>query len=597
MHHVLDYCFKQLNGQLAGLVIATSLLFSANALAIPVVDIHNRQAVQELYNSVYLASNGVNAQWTGNVAACEAGDTSIAYKNAVLQRINYFRSMSGVGADIQFSEEMNRKARLAALMMSANRNLSHQPPDSWVCYSADGAEAAGQANLGLGTHGYEAITLLMEDFGANNTLVGHRRWIYYPQTRVMGTGDIVPTTVFGARTSHATVVEDENLFAARPATRDGFVSWPPPGYVPYPLVFSRWSLSYANADFSNAVIKMTDSAGNPVNLDIIYRSNPPVPGRISAPENTIVWEPSVNPVSAAGRSDVDYTVTVRNVVLDGVDKTFEYTVTAFDPSIAQAVSSAQPQPFLASGTLSVNHQWQLVTSPNESKQPVMIVSSPTLNGGQPGVMQIDNEAGNGNIRIRFREWDYLDKIHAMESVDYLMLEPGSYVLNDGTVAQVGRFSISGTRSWKAIHFQNSFNEPPHVFVNLQTARGGDTATLQVRNINARAFEVSLNEQESKNGSGHIEEEAAYIAIYHPQNTGRLKFINTMNNVLYTLQNIQLSHLWSDVFGYRIKLEEEQSKDAETFHVTENVDVLLIDGKLFTQIVSAIGGDPVAIRQQ
>lgn len=579
------------------LILAIGLLFSSYAWALSVVDIHDRQLVRQLYNTVYLASNGIKAEWTGNVASCDAGMTSDEYNTAVLQRINYFRSMSGVDANIIFDDDMNRKARAAALMMSANQSLSHHPPDTWDCYSADGDEAAGQSNLGLGTHGYEAITLLMKDPGSNNISVGHRRWIYYPQTKVMGTGDIVPSS-FSPTFAHASIVQDENVFATRPATRDGFVSWPPPGFVPYQLVFPRWSLSYANADFSEATVSMTNMQGDHIDVDIIYRSNPPSNKFISAPSNTISWEPAVNADVVADGNDVEYNVVVENVVLNDAVQTFQYTVTAIDPSVMLAPNlPVEPEPFLQVGAVEINHHWQMLDVPENLKNPVLIAGVPTQNGIQPGVVQVQNESNQSDIKIRFREWNYLDKIHATESIAYLMVEEGVHQLSDGTVIQAGRFSISGTVKWNTILFADGFENVPRVFVSLQSANGADTATLRIRNVTMDSFDVSINEQENLNTSGHTQESAAYIAFFHPQNSGTIKINSALTEIQYSIEQIQLNHRWSDAFGYSIKLEEEISRDMETFHTFENVDLLSIDNKLFGQSVSYIGADPVSLRRQ
>jgi hypothetical protein len=579
------------------LVVCWSL--SLSVWALPVVDIHDRQAVQRLYNRFYLSSNGIVAQWNGNVAACNAGDTSAVYKNAVLQRINYFRSMSGVAANIKFDAGLNRKAREAALMMSANRLLSHQPLLSWTCYSAVGAEAAGESNLGLSTHGYQAISLLMEDPGEENVSVGHRRWIYYPQTQVMGIGDIVPSSV-NEVPAHASVVQDDNLFTARPATRDGFVSWPPPGFVPYQLVFPRWSFSYANADFSNAIVSMSNTQGEPIAVNIIYRSEPPEPGFMTAPEKTISWEPMLNPGIALTDIDVAYQVIVENVMLNGAPQRFQYTVTAIDPSVvvnSDLPTQSERQPLMLTGTVTVGHRWQNLDFPQNMAQPIVITGAPTANGLQPGAMQIQNQSSSSAIQIRFREWDYLDNIHTSESVDYLMMEEGVYLLPDGTLIQVGRFPISGINNWTTVQFSNRFRKAPHVFVNLQTARDPDVAAIRVRNINPQSFDVSLFEQESLMTSGHGQEIVGYVAIEHPQNAGVLNFNGSLAASHYSLARTQLDHRWSDVFGHRIKLEEEQSQDAETIHALENVDVLSVGDKLFTQIVSDFGLDSVLIRRQ
>ncbi len=236
-------------------------------------------------------------------------------------RINYFRAMAGVPADIQLSDVFNAKAQAAALMMSANRQLSHSPPPTWECYSTEGAEAAGSSNLFLGVYGWNAIDGYVRDPGSGNYFVGHRRWVLYPQTKIMGTGDIPPADGYPA--SNALWVFDGNTFGPRPETREEFVAWPPPGYVPYQVVFPRWSFAYAGADFfSSTSVSMRSNSGNiPVEIQ------PVVDGY---GENTLVWEPQTA-FGAQPASDTTYSVFVRDVMVGGDQRDFSYEVTIFDP--------------------------------------------------------------------------------------------------------------------------------------------------------------------------------------------------------------------------------------------------------------------------
>lgn len=76
-------------------------------------------------------------------------------------------------------------------MMLAEGRLSHEPDSNWAGYSSTGRGFAG-SNLGLGhtVGGLGGIDGFMQDPGEQNTEVGHRRWILYPQTRQMGTGNV-----------------------------------------------------------------------------------------------------------------------------------------------------------------------------------------------------------------------------------------------------------------------------------------------------------------------------------------------------------------------------------------------------------------------
>lgn len=295
--------------------------------SVPWVDPSDRRVSKDYFNQVYLASENVPIGWTGDHASCDAGETSAAFREAVTLRINYFRAMAGVPAIIRFSDEYSRKAQQAALMMSVNGQLSHDPPPGWLCYTSDGAEAAGNSNLFLGVYGPEAITGYIYDPGSGNFAVGHRRWILYPQTEWMGSGDIPALGDFWP--SNALWVFDENMWAPRPQTREEFVAWPPPGYVPYQVIFPRWSFAYDEADFSDAIVEMsTGGQGIPVDVKpVVYGYG----------ENTLVWEPDLS-FGAPPPNDIVYDVTVNAVKISGMPYEFTYQVIIFNPgSLSESI--------------------------------------------------------------------------------------------------------------------------------------------------------------------------------------------------------------------------------------------------------------------
>ncbi|MCH9697692.1 MAG: CAP domain-containing protein, partial [Gammaproteobacteria bacterium] len=284
------------------------------------VDIHNRENVRNFYNSVYNASNDIPVDWHGDVSECNAGDSSTTHQNATLRRINFFRAMTGIPSWITFSEAANTKARSAALLASANNALSHYPPASWGCYTPAAAQASASSNIALGVTGPDAITAYIEDAGQHNHSVGHRRWLLYPQTRVMGTGDIQPGSGAG-RNASAINVFDDQYGRIRPQTRDEFVSWPPAGYTPYQLVFPRWSFAIPHADFSQAQVAVIHN-GQRLNLTVY----PPQQGY---GENTLVWE--MHEQLATPGLDRTYQVLISNVLINRrIRRSFNYTVTVFD---------------------------------------------------------------------------------------------------------------------------------------------------------------------------------------------------------------------------------------------------------------------------
>ncbi len=291
----------------------------------------SREAVRSFFNAVYSASEGVPMDSSAQVASCIAGTNGTAFVEAELRRLNWFRAMAGIPASVSFASTNNVRCQQAALMMARNNALNHFPPTSWFCYTSDGALAAQNSNLALGYSGAAAITGYMLDFGPGNTAVGHRRWLLYPQTQIMGGGDVPAQSPYAD--ANATWVFDGHFFDPRPATRTPYVAWPPAGYVPYQVVFPRWSFSYPGANFTNAVITMKS---NGINVSVFKETLQPGFG-----ENTVVWVPmGLDPNNFAtvfpfNGSDTVYTVTISNIV--GMPQTaYTYTVTVFDPAVPGA---------------------------------------------------------------------------------------------------------------------------------------------------------------------------------------------------------------------------------------------------------------------
>ena len=187
-------------------------------------------------------------------------------------------------------------------MMIAEPGLSHTPDPEWACYTSAGAAAAFKSNLALGNAGPSAVVAYVRDGGAGNYDVGHRRWILYPPQAGMATGsnDAV-NTYHGANDLYVFA-----SFGARPAA-PSVVAWPPPAYVPYQLIYDRWSMSLnsaPSASYASATVTMTLDGSN-VPLTVVSRT-------AGYGDTTIVWEPS-GLSFGAGQPDQTVTVTVDGI--------------------------------------------------------------------------------------------------------------------------------------------------------------------------------------------------------------------------------------------------------------------------------------------
>jgi hypothetical protein len=272
---------------------------------------NDRKKALDDYNSNYLGSDLKYSLWDGNINDCVSGLCPQTTNNAVLKRINYFRRLVGLNDNIVWNTSLFPKYQKTALMMKANNQIEHLPPNTWDCWSQEGSDGAATSNLSLGSHSVDAVTGQVRDNGSTNADVGHRRWILYSRQSMMSYGSTDNTMslgVFGIANGHKNTQYPE------------FIAYPPNGYIPFPLLFTRWSCSVPNANMKGAAVVMTGPQGN-VPVKIIANGD-------EYGDPTVVWEPQGLAVPVTG--DFDYTITVSNIV-NAPKTSYTYTVKVFRP--------------------------------------------------------------------------------------------------------------------------------------------------------------------------------------------------------------------------------------------------------------------------
>lgn len=271
----------------------------------PWIDTDDREAVEAAFAGWHGESRS-EVSWTGSYDGCFAGDSSDELRQATIDRVNYFRAMAGVPAVVEEDPKYSHLAQAGALMMSAEGQLSHYPDSDYACFSTDGETAAANSNLYLGRVGPWAVDGYIEDPGEKNIDVGHRITILHPPTTRMGVGHVAGDE--SRYPANVLWVFDDDVFEKDTRVRedDGFVAWPPRGYVPGELVYPRWSFTLDAADFSDAELTMTAN-GQPVPHAVVARLSKD--GEV--PSSVLVWEPSQTVMEAA--EDVTYSVTISGV--------------------------------------------------------------------------------------------------------------------------------------------------------------------------------------------------------------------------------------------------------------------------------------------
>jgi uncharacterized protein YkwD len=307
------------------LVIAWAMAAAAASGQGLVVDTTIRGDVVAFYQAWFDRASWTPPTWSGNAFSCARGDVAAGFRAEALDLLNAYRAMTGLPGDLVWDAVHESKGQRAALMMEANARLAHDwgPPASpydctsdpglYACWTQDGCEAAKSSNIAPVVGDARVLSLWIEDAG-NHATLGDRRWLLSP--RLFGPG-------LGA-TDQYTVLWIFGSTVRPPAPE--VVAWPPPGYVPYPLVYAMWS-------FSVPVLTALD--GSPTVTASVAGSPAPVTATVLPKyyaDSTIGWTfdgglPGVGP----GMPDTPITITVDGLIGLG-QTTYTYEVVVFDPA-------------------------------------------------------------------------------------------------------------------------------------------------------------------------------------------------------------------------------------------------------------------------
>jgi len=276
---------------------------------------------------------------------------------------------------------------------------------------------------------------------------------------------------------------------------------------------------------------------------------------------------------------------------DGVRNLSEYAA-GTDPNDSASKPVIVAEQGLVAG---VTHDWGGITSSGSYANPVVIVTPPSNDDPEKGVIRLRNVTDNG-FDVAFQEWKYLDGIHGSETINYLVMESGREVLPDGTVIEAGTFSVSDLGNFVSKSFSSAFAGKPELFLTVQTYNGADPVTVRARNVTTSGFEAALNEEQASNA--HAAEVVGYIAVYSATGTITLPLLGgeaTATTDYRTLDHNGSAAHWHSVGNLALSLEEESSFDSELNHIPEGISLLTVDGALYAQDVTTNGGDPIALR--
>ncbi len=198
--------------------------------------------------------------WSGDVASCMAGDLSADARTNALRVVNLYRFLANLPA-VTDDPTLDAGDQACALMMRANNMLSHTPPNTWLCWTQAGSDAAGASNIS-GGQAVSSVDAYMIDDG-NPTTLGHRRWMLSNSLGPIGIGG----------TDKASCM---HTLGGTGKAGKAWMAWPAPGVIPLQALTAArgvsvdttgWSIQSENIDLSAAVVTVTlNGVSQPVTL-------------------------------------------------------------------------------------------------------------------------------------------------------------------------------------------------------------------------------------------------------------------------------------------------------------------------------------------
>lgn len=253
-----------------------------------------------------------------------------------------------------------------------------------------------------------------------------------------------------------------------------------------------------------------------------------------------------------------------------------------------------------------DHNQQTIQLDNSYENPIVFALPLSLNENDPAIVRI-TDVQSDSFTAYLQEAEYTDGNHADESFSYLVVEAGTWEMQDGTLLEVGTVDtdLVTTQGWVDINFEADFVEKPAILSQVQTNNESEFVRTRQDRPSIDGFSLSMEEEEAFKNLSHATETLGWLAIEPGQgNWGGLEYQagNTDRKVGHQGYNLNFSQDFDsepslfaslasfygvDSAGLRyenlsntqvdIIVEEDRSLDEEINHVTEIVDFLAISG--------------------
>ena len=260
-------------------------------------------------------------------------------------------------------------------------------------------------------------------------------------------------------------------------------------------------------------------------------------------------------------------------------------------------------------TAALSHVPYTVTLSQSFTNPVVFAQPLSSADAESALVRI-TDVQSDSFTLYVQETSDLDGAHAAETVSYVVLEAGSWELDDGTLLEVGRVATVATvgrlidNHWENVTLSQSFVSTPVTISQVQSASDARFVSTRQQNGNPGGFEVALEGEETASTS-HGTEVVGWLAIeaksgvwsghrYEANYTAEGVGNNWTTNA-FDQGFLQAPRFIAGLAGYaeddsahlryqalesacvKIMVQEDKSEDKEMNHSGEIVSYLVLEG--------------------
>ncbi|WP_319548578.1 hypothetical protein [Desulfogranum marinum] len=144
-----------------------------------------------------------------------------------------------------------------------------------------------------------------------------------------------------------------------------------------------------------------------------------------------------------------------------------------------------------------------------SNTPIVMTTIASINEPETIAGRIRNVSSSG-FQYYFTEQEANANTHTKETVNYLAWEEGNGLI-DAINVEASYTANAITHDWEYVDFQNTTEQLPFLFADLQTTNGSDVSATRMRNPTETRFQVKVEEEQSKDSEvNHTTEVIGYL---------------------------------------------------------------------------------------